>query len=1081
MAAEPAAPYRLALLGGVTAHAAVSGSPVTPSRRKSQALLAYLALHAGQPQPRDKLAALLWSEAPARRARQSLRQALLEVRRALPPGGLVEDGEAVAMAPGAVEIDVAVFERLVAGGASSGLEQAAVLYRGDLLEGLGVQDAPFEEWLLAERERLRELALDALARLLAHHVQAGSREPAIRTAIRLLAVDPVAESAHRTLMRLYADAGRRGAALRQYQTCLDTLRRELQAEPEAETRELYQSLLRVAPTDAPAPTTEAGRRFGSVAASLAHLVPDAPFVGRETERARLYEAWQAAGAARGQTVVLTGEAGIGKSRLVAELAAAAAGDGGGVLAGRAYEAEQVLPFGPWVDAIRESGGLAEAADRLPDGLKGELGRLFPHLGAAGPAQGVEHVVRLFDAVTELLKAVAAARPTLLVLEDLHWADDLSVRLLAFLARRIGDWPLIIVVTVRQEDLAGAPLLQQVLADLETERHMAPLPIRPLSRPDAETLVRTLTRVGTDAAVLGQLTDRIWTASEGNPLVIVETMRGLGDDAGTAATSGLSLPERIRRTIAQRLRRLPDRARHVAAVAAVIGREVDFALLQRAADLTAAVCAEAVEALVARGVLHVVGERLEFTHDRVREVAYAELLPPTRRVIHAMVGRALEGTYAGRHAEVADRLAGHFVHAEEPERAVQYLALTARLANAAYAFGDASAMLEEAQRFALRLTTGAEQDRWLVELAVSRALVFTMLGRFRDIRELLLPLRERVERLSNPAKAGAYWFRLAMTAGYLGDQAEAGAFGLAALEAARAGGDEVLQGQAHYVLAIASHYRGRPLDGLEHGQQAVLFLDRTPDMPWRGLVRLPVALCHFTLGKPDAALGILAEMDAIAEAIGEPRLRSFAASLGGAVLATRGDGMMAVERCQRGVACAADPVTVALAENRLGQAWLEVGDAKEAVPPLRRALAAMDRFRFRPLEAVCAILLGEAQHLAGEPGARELVEWGLAIARDDDYRYWVAWGERSLGRMAAAEGALDDADARLRQAHRGFAEVPAPFEEGRTLLALADLALARRDRAAREAHLSSAHARFAALGATAWVRRVEALVAGNSRA
>jgi DNA-binding SARP family transcriptional activator len=1076
MEADPTAQYWLALLGGV--HVAASGEPVTPSRRKAQALLAYLALHAGQAQPRDKLAALLWSEAPARRARHSLRQALLEVRRALPPGALVEDGEAVALDPRAVEIDVARFEQLVAGGTLPGLERAAALYRGDLLEGLGVQDPPFEEWLLAERERLRELALDAVARLLAHQVQAGSREPAIRTAIRLLALDPVAESVHRALMRLYADAGRRGAALRQYQSCVDTLRRELQTEPEPETRALYQSLLRVEPIEAPAGTVEADGPAGSAAPPLAHLAPDGPLVGREIEWARLHEAWQAAGAGRGQTVALTGETGIGKSRLVAELAAAAARDGGGVLAGRAYEAEQVLPFGPWVDAIREGGGLTEVADRLPAGLKRELSRLFPHLGAAGPAQGPEHVVRLFEAVAQLLKTVAAQRPTLLVLEDLHWADDLSLRLVGFLARRIGDWPLLIVVTARQEDLAGAPLLRQVLADLETERHVAPLAIGPLSRTDADTLVRMLTRVGIDAALLGQLSDQIWTASEGNPLVIVETLRGLGDDATASAASGLSLPDRVRRTIAQRLGRLPDRARHVAAVAAVIGREVNFTLLQLASELPAGSCAEAVETLVARRVLHVVGERLEFTHDRVREVAYAELLPPTRRVTHAMVGRAFEETYAGRHAEVADQLARHFVHAEEPDRAVRYLSLTARLANAAYAFGNAAAMLEDAQRFALRLPAG-EQDRWLVELAVSRAFVFTMLGRFREVRELLLPLRDRVERLGDPAKAGAYWFRLAMTAGYLGDQAEAGAFALAALEAARASGDEALQGQAHYVLGLAGHYRGRPLEGLEHGQQAVVFLDRTTDQPWRGLVRLPVALCHFMLGNFDAALEKLAEMDAIATAIAEPRLRSFAAAFGGAVLATRGDGMAAVERCQRGVAAAADPVTAALAETRLGQAWLEVGDAPQAIPPLLRALAAMDRFRFRPLEMTCAISLGEARHLAGEPGARELVERGLAIARADDYRYWIAWGERVLGRVAAAEGALDEADAQLQRAHRGFAEVPAPFEEARTRLAMADVALARGDRTARDGHLSAARERFVALGAAAWVRRIEALLTGGA--
>jgi DNA-binding SARP family transcriptional activator len=1063
---------RLALLGGVAAHMAGSASPVTPSRRKAQALLAYLALHAGQAQPRDKLAALLWSEAPARHARHSLRQALLEVRRALPPSGLVEDGETVAIDPGVVEIDITVLERLVATGTPEALEQAAAVYRGDLLEGLGVQDAPFEEWLLAERERLRELALDGLARLLAHRVQTDSRELAIRTALRLLALDPVAESVHRTLMRLYTAAGRRGAALRQYQTCVDTLRRELQAEPEPETRQLYQSLLRVEPSEQ-TPTIGSGHPVGSAPPSPAHVVPEALLVGRDTERARLREAWEAARTGRGQTLVVTGEAGIGKTRLVADVVAAAAGQGGTVLAGRAYEAEQVLPFGPWVDAIRVGGGLTEAAERLPVGLKRELARLFPDLGAAGPAQGAEHVVRLFEAFAQLLQAGTVARPMLVVLEDLHWADDLSVRFLGFLARRIREWPLFIVGTVRHEDLAGARLLQQVLDDLETERHIVPLAIGPLSRPDAETLVRTLTPVGTDAAVLAQIIDRIWVVSEGNPLVIVETMRGLRDDAGSSAAPWLSVPDRVRRTIAQRLGRLTERERHVAAVAAVIGREVDFALLQRAADVPAGPCAEAVEGLVARRVLHVVGERLEFTHDRIREVAYADLLPPTRRVMHAMVGRALEQAYAGRHGEVADQLARHFVRAEEPDRAVEYLSLTAQLANAAYAFGDAASMLEDALRFVRRLTTD-EQDRWVVDLAIRRALAFTMLGRFPETREILLPLRERVERLADPARAGAYWFRLAMTAGYLGNQPEATAFGRAALEAAQACGNEALQGQAHYVLGLASHYRGRPLDGLEHGREAVLFLDRTPDRPWRGLVRLPLALSHFMLGSFDAALEVLAEMEAIGTAIAEPRLRSFAATYSGWVLATRGDGMVAVERCERGVAHAADPVTAALAESRLGQAWLEVGDATRAIPPLVRALAAMDRFRFRPLEAMCAICLGDAQLLAGDPSARGLVERGLASAREDDYRYWVAWAERILARIAAGKGDVEEAETRLEQARCVFAEIPAPFEEARTRLLLAELAWGRGDGEAREVHLKAAGERFVALGAPAYVRRVEAL-------
>src|SRR5262245_9837985 len=133
-------------------------------------------------------------------------------------------------------------------------------------------------------------------------------------------------------------------------------------------------------------------------------------------------------------------------------------------------------------------------------------------------------------------------------------------------------------------------------------------------------------------------------------------------------------------------------------------------------------------------------------------------------------------------------------------------------------------LLEARRFALRLTA-AEQDRWLVDPSVRRALVFTMLGRFRDVRDLLMPLQECVDRLADPALSGAYWFRLAMTAGYLGDRGEAGAFALAALDAARASGDEVLQGQAHYVFGLASYYRGRPISARDRQEGRLPLLDR----------------------------------------------------------------------------------------------------------------------------------------------------------------------------------------------------------------------------------------------------------------
>ena len=340
---------RLTLLGGFEARPD-SGPLVTFSRKKSEALLAYLALHAGRMQARDKLAALLWGDVSDTRARHSLRQALVALRRAGGRGTtplLLEDGDGVTINPAAVEVDVALFERLVADGNAQALEQAAGLYRGDLLEGLAVAEPPFEEWLTPERERLREKALEAMVRLLAHQIRAGANESAVQTAIRVLGLDPAQETVHRSLMKLYAQQGRRGAALRQYQNCVGVLERELGADPEAETKQLYRELLQ-------ATQAAAAARSGddAVSAPTDRSPSDIPLIGRQTELARLTAGLEAAWQGRGAVALIQGEVGVGKSRLVEAAVAQALDRGGDVLVGRAYESEQILPFSPWVDALR---------------------------------------------------------------------------------------------------------------------------------------------------------------------------------------------------------------------------------------------------------------------------------------------------------------------------------------------------------------------------------------------------------------------------------------------------------------------------------------------------------------------------------------------------------------------------------------------------------------------------------------------------------------------------------------------------------------------------------------------------------
>src|SRR5262249_3796415 len=236
------AKLRLTLLGGFEARTD-SGFSLAIPRKKAQMLLAYLAMHPKQTHLRDKLASLFWDDAPTEQARLSLRQALFAIRQTLPFNPTLLDGDSVAFAAEAVTVDVTEFERLARNDDPEALERSAALYQGDLLEGISPGSAQFEEWLRAERERLHELALDVFAKLLGHRMKLDAIEPAIQTALRLLSLDPLQEVTHRALMRLYARQGRRAAALRQYQLCVDVLQRELGVEPEEATKQVYRELL----------------------------------------------------------------------------------------------------------------------------------------------------------------------------------------------------------------------------------------------------------------------------------------------------------------------------------------------------------------------------------------------------------------------------------------------------------------------------------------------------------------------------------------------------------------------------------------------------------------------------------------------------------------------------------------------------------------------------------------------------------------------------------------------------------------------------------------------------------------------
>src|SRR5262245_13827229 len=635
------------LLGGFAVRTRAGASRTLPSR-KARALLAYLALRPGHAYSREQLTALLWGDTPDARARQAFRQALSRLRRGLGPAAgvaLVHGPDTVTLDPSHVWVDAGEFETLVGSDKPAALERAAALYRGDLLDGLDVGEPAFEEWRTLERERLRELVLEALTKLLRHQMDADQLDAAVQTALRILALDPLQEAVHRALIRLYARQGRRAAALRQYQECVQSLQRELAAEPEESTRELYRQLVRTAGggrepgTRSSAPGPAAISAGGGTGVAL---------VGRAAERAALESCLQRALDGGGRVAVISGEAGVGKTRLLEELAIVAAGAGLRVVVGHCFETEQPLPFRPWIDALRDERPALDAtrlADLTP-AARAQLAGLFSELSAHGSESGIpaDDPSALFEAMRELLSVLAAGSPLLLALEDLHWADPMSVRLLAFLGRRLGALPVLLVATTRPEDAVEVPVLERALGELRDARVLDQVPLSPLGPADTLVLARAFYGGGNPAAI-EQAVDAVWKLSEGNPFVITESVRALRDGTGEMG----ELPQSVRETVHRRLTQLSETAHATAITAAVIGHATSFPLLQRASGLAESEAAAAVEELVRRRVLDAVGEELVFCHDRIRQVAYDTVLAPRRVLLHRAVAHALEASGPQRSA------------------------------------------------------------------------------------------------------------------------------------------------------------------------------------------------------------------------------------------------------------------------------------------------------------------------------------------------------------------------------------------------------------------------------------------------
>jgi DNA-binding SARP family transcriptional activator len=860
---------RIRLFGALELRLGDAALPSLESGR-SESLLAYLLLHREVPQARQHLAFLLWPDSTEAQARTNLRHLLHNLRRALPVLDQYLDVTPRTLqwrAGASCWLDVAAFDAALAraeqergDGVLAALQEAVGLYTGDLLAGC------YDEWLLGERERLLGRYLAAVSRLAELLEVRGEPARAVGYAEQLLRHDPLREETYRLLMRLHDAAGDRARALRVYHACAATLERELGVEPSAATREAYEALL--------PPREEVGGR--------AERAVGPALVGRAAEWARLAALWRAAEHGRAQFVLVSGEPGIGKTRLVEEVRRWCAQRGALTAGARAYAAEGALAYGPvvaWLRAESLSGHVA-GLDRPH---LTELARLLPELlttvpGLARPEslpEG-EQRQRLFDAIGRAILAVPG--PLLLVADDLHWYDRETLHFLHYLLRVAPRARLLVAATARREELVPQHPLHNLLAGLRVLECSTEIELGRLTRGETAALAERL--AGRPLAAAGA--DQLYGETEGSPLFVVEAMRA-GWQPGQTGRSWLN--PKVQAVIEARLAQLSVAARELVGVAAAIGREFTAEVLARASGADETAFVRSLDELWQRRLVREQGlDAYDFSHDLIREVAYLALSPARRRHCHLRVARALERIHANDAGPVSGQLAAHYDRAGAADHAVVWYGRAAEAAQQLHANVEAIRLLDHALGLLRALPATAErQAREVAILAALPAALAAVEGyqssRLTEVQQRALELTRSLAIEPAPPLL----FSLAIASLSRDDFATARRFAEQLRARGECDSDAVLLVEAEYMLGVTAFWQGefhtardhfasasahyRP----EHCRTHLLRYGQDPNVVC--LIRHACAL--WFLGQPEAAIRARDAGLALAEAIGHPYTREIA--------------------------------------------------------------------------------------------------------------------------------------------------------------------------------------------------------------
>ncbi len=897
---------------------------------------------------------------------------------------------------------LAAIEKSTKGNEIENLTKAVELYQDDLLPGL------YDDWLEPMRAEYRGRICETLRRLAELHEELKDYRSAIPFAERLLALDSVGEANHQLLIRLHAANRDRASALRAYHQCMRVLRREMGVPPGPATVELFERLLKAeaesVETAKTSPRTQKARAL----------------VGRVSEWRRLAAEWQAAAEGGPRVVVISGEPGIGKSRLANELYQWCAGQGHATARARCYAGQGQVAYAPVAEWLR-SDLIRAAWGTLTPRQLAELARLIPEIETSStlPGRPFPERIHFYEALNSVIGK--CRKPLLLLLDDLQWCDPDSFEWFNSLLNSPTAGGLLLVGTVRDEETGREHAFTRFLAGLRQAGMATEVALAPLDARETAELARLESTSELDSGNVGE----IFRATRGNPLFVLESVR-----AGLQST-------RVSAVIGARLSQLPAAAYELAGLASVVGRPFSFELLEKATDWDERSVSQALEELWRRRIVESRGmAEYDFTHDRLREVACSELSLVRRRYLHRRVARAIAEVYSADIENWEGQIASHFEEAGMAKEAIEHYWRAANQARKRFADTEAADLLKRALALCRGFPESGNRLKQELDLLVTLGptLVTTEGYSAAEVGETYERALELSRRLSDRnlflILSGAWVFHVVR-----GDLERARQFSLEFLKAAERENAPGLASAGNFILGSSLFHLGRLEESLKHMTAAasvtsggpgdsVLELFAGPDIGV--FCRSYLAHLAWHCGSEVEADIHMAEAIRTARRLRHPFSEAIALDYSAMLNVFRGDRAGALERGREAVElCNRHGFAYYLAVANILAGW-----AAEDHGQLRAGIEGMRKMGAEIRLPYYFALLAETYGRAGLMGeALASISTGLAFGGKNGEDWAVSELHRVQGNLMAGEGKMDAArasyrrgwEAAMRSGSPGFAD------------------------------------------------------------